>query len=360
MKLPIAEKIRGLRREKDITQEELASEMGVTYQSVSRWENGQAYPDMELIPKIARFFDISTDVLFGTDREAKENRLEEYYIRIREVQNDPQKFYSVCKEAYEEFPEEFSFGLWLCRCYIDMSILSYKEHLNEIREICKNILENCTIEDYRIEAMHMIVIAEEEEQLDLWLDKVPCWKSCREVLLETRYKYHNDIEKYNIQQQENFNIFLGYSFYNCINESNPKNAVEGYMTVLKLIDVMRDTAKECDAWMTVRADILLRVSGAYFADGDKEKGYQTLEHAIYLYELYAKLPIETELSYNSVLFNMLSENKKCDPEDDTNDRGEYVCYWAYQALIDPNGYFNTVHGEERFQSIVGRIGNYKP
>ncbi len=57
--------------------------MGVTYQSVSRGENGQAYPHMELIPKIARFFDISTDVLFGTDRESKENRLEEYYIRIR-------------------------------------------------------------------------------------------------------------------------------------------------------------------------------------------------------------------------------------------------------------------------------------
>ncbi|MGN1345259.1 MAG: helix-turn-helix transcriptional regulator [Eubacteriales bacterium] len=45
MNLPISGVIRRLRRERDITQEELANALGVTYQSVSRWENDQAYPD---------------------------------------------------------------------------------------------------------------------------------------------------------------------------------------------------------------------------------------------------------------------------------------------------------------------------
>ena len=264
-------------------------------------------------------------------------------------------------ESREEFPEEFSFGLWLCRCYIDMNIRPYKNHLNEIREICKNILENCTIEDYRIEAMHMIIIAENEEHLDAWLDKVPCWKSCREILLETRCKYHNDIEKFNIQQQENLRHFLGYSFYNnCIYESSPKDTIEALTIVLKLIDVMRDNTKEHDAWMTVRADMLLRISGVYFSSGDMESGYTSLEEAIDLYEKYAELPIETELSYNCVLFNMLSENKKSNPEDDTNDKGEYVCYWAYQTLMNPNGCFALVHGEKRFEAMASRLLPYLP
>lgn len=70
--LPISGVIRRLRRERDITQEELANALGVTYQSVSRWENDQAYPDMEMIPKIAGYFSISTDVLFGMDTSTRD------------------------------------------------------------------------------------------------------------------------------------------------------------------------------------------------------------------------------------------------------------------------------------------------
>ena len=54
--LPISEKIRSLRRAKNVTQEELADVLGVTFQSVSRWENGQTYPDITLVPKIAAYF----------------------------------------------------------------------------------------------------------------------------------------------------------------------------------------------------------------------------------------------------------------------------------------------------------------
>ena len=359
MKLPIAENIRRLRREKNITQEELALKMGVTYQSVSRWENGQAYPDMELIPKIAEYFDVSTDLLFGTDRQSKENRIEKHYEKIRQVQGDLKEFYSACKEAYEEFPEEFSFGLWLCRCYVSLGILPYKDHLDEIREICKNILENCTVEDYRIEAIHSIIIAEDEERIDTWLDKAPSWKTCREVLLDSRYEHRNDPLKY-MQKQKNFQTFLGYIFYNCVNESTPKDAIEGYITVLKLIDVMRDTAKEYDAWMPMRAEITLHLSSVYFNEGNREEGYTELEKAIDLYEKYAELPFETELSYNCVLFNMLKENKECGPESDLTDKGEYVCYWAYRSLTDPKGCFASIQGEERLKAIVGRLLPYLP
>lgn len=45
----------------------------VTFQSVSRRENGLAYPDVELIPKIAGYFGISADVLFGTDKDTLES-----------------------------------------------------------------------------------------------------------------------------------------------------------------------------------------------------------------------------------------------------------------------------------------------
>lgn len=77
MKLMIGENIKRLRRERDMTQEELAEQLGVTFQSVSRWENNACYPDMEMVPVIAEFFDISVDKLMGLDaeREAAEVQL---------------------------------------------------------------------------------------------------------------------------------------------------------------------------------------------------------------------------------------------------------------------------------------------
>ena len=52
MKLTIGENIRNYRRKQDLTQEEFAERLGVSYQSVSRWENGATYPDIELLHAI--------------------------------------------------------------------------------------------------------------------------------------------------------------------------------------------------------------------------------------------------------------------------------------------------------------------
>ncbi len=53
-----------LRRELGLTQEELASRLGVTNQAVSKWENGQSCPDIELLPALADLFDVTLDQLF--------------------------------------------------------------------------------------------------------------------------------------------------------------------------------------------------------------------------------------------------------------------------------------------------------
>lgn len=60
----IGKQIATLRKEKGIKQEELASYVGVSTQAVSKWENG-GVPDTELLPKIADFFSVSVDSLFG-------------------------------------------------------------------------------------------------------------------------------------------------------------------------------------------------------------------------------------------------------------------------------------------------------
>jgi transcriptional regulator with XRE-family HTH domain len=61
----LGERIGALRREQSMTQEALATELGITPQAVSKWENGQGFPDVSLLPKLAAIFSISLDELFG-------------------------------------------------------------------------------------------------------------------------------------------------------------------------------------------------------------------------------------------------------------------------------------------------------
>lgn len=63
--LKINEQIAFLRRQKGITQEELAHAMGVTNQAVSKWESAVCSPDIQLLPGLAAFFGVSVDELLG-------------------------------------------------------------------------------------------------------------------------------------------------------------------------------------------------------------------------------------------------------------------------------------------------------
>ena len=63
MDMTIGKRIGLLRKEKGLTQEELASHMGVSPQAVSKWENDQTCPDISALPKLARLFDVTVDEL---------------------------------------------------------------------------------------------------------------------------------------------------------------------------------------------------------------------------------------------------------------------------------------------------------
>ena len=62
-----------LRKEKGMTQLELAEKMGVTDKAVSKWERDLSFPDINSIPKLAEVFEVSMDELMQVKTETKEN-----------------------------------------------------------------------------------------------------------------------------------------------------------------------------------------------------------------------------------------------------------------------------------------------
>lgn len=74
-KLPIGEVIFKLRKEKNITQDQLGNFIGVSTAAVSKWESGISYPDITLLPILATFFNVSIDVLLNYNIEISEDEV---------------------------------------------------------------------------------------------------------------------------------------------------------------------------------------------------------------------------------------------------------------------------------------------
>ena len=55
----IGHQIKLLRKAKGVTQEEMGTTLGISYQAVSKWENNTALPDVQMIPKIADYFGVT-------------------------------------------------------------------------------------------------------------------------------------------------------------------------------------------------------------------------------------------------------------------------------------------------------------
>lgn len=60
--------LKELRKEKGLTQTELALNLCTTQDSISLWELGKSYPDILMLIKIAKFFDVTTDYLLGLEK----------------------------------------------------------------------------------------------------------------------------------------------------------------------------------------------------------------------------------------------------------------------------------------------------
>ncbi len=163
MKLTLGKNIRNLRREKNITQEEFAVIFGVSYQSVSRWENGTCYPDMELLPDIAEYFGITVDKLIGADKTAEQKEVNRYLERFQEAVSRGAVYecIDIAREGTKEYPNNYALlNKLMYALFIsgddDGNVAEWKENMAkydaEITELGERIMKYCPDQDIRLEA----------------------------------------------------------------------------------------------------------------------------------------------------------------------------------------------------------------
>lgn len=103
------ENIRNLRRDKDYSQEYLAEKLNVTRQTISKWENGVAMPDLKKLTEIADFFSVSMDTLLGIEienddkeKESSSNNNENNYNTEYQKRYTEQLFSIAYQNQYEQ------------------------------------------------------------------------------------------------------------------------------------------------------------------------------------------------------------------------------------------------------------------
>lgn len=98
--LHLAENLKKYRIVKNMTQEDVAGSLGITPQSVSKWERGESYPDITLLPALAHIFETSIDLLLGMDSIRAEQA--QHQIHSRAVACQKRGEYALAEKTYRD------------------------------------------------------------------------------------------------------------------------------------------------------------------------------------------------------------------------------------------------------------------
>ena len=129
--LHLPENLKKYRLLKNLTQEDVAEYLGITAQSVSKWERGESYPDITFLPALANIFETSVDLLIGMDTiRAEETR---YNIHKKAVAYQRCGDYNSAEQTYRDalliYPNKPGMILGLA------STLALKGNTNEAIEL---------------------------------------------------------------------------------------------------------------------------------------------------------------------------------------------------------------------------------
>lgn len=201
----ISEKISQHRFKKGVRQEELAQYMGVSKAAVSKWENGQSYPDITLLPQLAAYFNISIDELIGYEPQmVKEDIAKLYHKLAKDFTVKPfEEMMDTCDAIIKKYYSCFPLLLQMALLLINHAMLSDDpmKIIEKSSELAKRV--KCNSDDTRIAREAAIIEAgcynmmgRLPESLALQDESLPPMSQETELLAQT-YQMMGETQKSN-------------------------------------------------------------------------------------------------------------------------------------------------------------------
>ena len=192
--LHLPENLKKYRLLKNLTQEDVAEYLGITAQSVSKWERGESYPDITFLPALANIFETSVDLLIGMDTiRSEETR---YNIHKKAVAYQRCGDYNSAEQTYRDalliYPNKPGMILGLA------STLALKGNTNEAIELMERGLPLSSNEKQkatmRAALCFLYLKAGREDSANRLASELPHTRESREVILPLIQQGLSDME----------------------------------------------------------------------------------------------------------------------------------------------------------------------
>lgn len=192
--LHLPENLKKYRLLKNLTQEDVAEYLGITAQSVSKWERGESYPDITFLPALANIFETSVDLLIGMDTiRAEETR---YNIHKKAVAYQRCGDYNSAEQTYRDalliYPNKPGMILGLA------STLALKGNTNEAIELMERGLPLSSNEKQkatmRAALCFLYLKAGREDSANRLASELPHTRESREVIQPLIQRGLSDME----------------------------------------------------------------------------------------------------------------------------------------------------------------------
>lgn len=216
----IGEIIKELRKQRKITQEELAELVGVTPQAISKWERDVGYPDITQIVPLSKAFGVSTDEILGVNFGDDEKQVEDYIFSSYKaiVTDGYERAIEILREAQSKFPHSYLIKVRLANTLISSNFKSkdkavYKEVIN----ILNYVLEHCTDSGIRNQALDSLATAydytgEKEKMMHVVEQMVPFLYSKEQFML---HKW-GDFGQEGLEKKQSYLLELFSEMLQCI------------------------------------------------------------------------------------------------------------------------------------------------
>lgn len=134
MNVSLADKLKELRKSKNVSQEKFAEYLGISFQAVSKWENGITSPDITLLPDIARYYGITVDELLQVEQIDADRCFEECSLKSEKLYRDGKRaeIIPLWREAYKKLPHDIRVKEMLMSTYFDTDKVKYQNEIIEL------------------------------------------------------------------------------------------------------------------------------------------------------------------------------------------------------------------------------------
>ena len=347
MELKISENLRKLRKERGNTQDDLANHLGISVQAVSKWERGDGFPDITLLPYIASYYDVTVDNILGCNSLRKQEDIESFKKQAKILINKGKRKerLELCREMQKKYPNE---EVVLFELMFDLYAVDRIKNSEEIICIANRLFEKGSLE-VRYGAIQTLAFIYSElgndEKAVEYARMIPCNKDLlssvlkgKELVEHCRWYFwdvcdtmlrlsHNMIQcpeaEYTADERHAIREII-YKFYHMVFSDGDFGFWEN-----RLGRLCRDMA----------------ISSAEM--GNIDQAFDELNKICEHMEKYQKF---NRIEHTSPLVHGLQYDNSQSGSSD-----EYSMAYGFLCSLDENPRFNWLHSDKRMQTIKNRL-----